>query len=50
MLEEGRTLESHWGTHRISSADTGPREEAGLVYKGNDITGLGSDNDLMLTR
>lgn len=43
-----RTLKQN--PQRISSADMDPREEVGLVYKGNDIVGLGSDNDLMLTR
>lgn len=41
---------SHWGTHRISSADMDPGEEAEVVYEGNCIIGPGPDNDLMLTR
>jgi len=31
-------------------ADMDPPEEAELVYEGNDIMGLGPDNDFMLTR
>lgn len=43
------SVNSHRCTHMRNTADLGPEEEAGLVYEGNDIMGIGSDTDFMLT-
>lgn len=46
---ETNSANSHGCPHMGKAEDLGLEEEAGLVYEGNDIMGLSSDTDFMLT-